>query len=117
MTWLLCVRDTCARCPPGLVAGAAGRSAASVVLTEELKAAAVAAGASARGMHAAPETQQVRGGSFLMSEACPWERIYVGLLRVAGARATRRGGVEPRARTDDAPPNPRGCWGPVGDGR
>jgi hypothetical protein len=52
-----------------------------------------------------------------MSEACPGERSYVGLLRVAGARATRRGGVEPRARTDDAPLNPRGCWGPGGDGR
>jgi hypothetical protein len=43
------------------------------------------------------------GGSFLMREACPGERSYVGRLRVAGARATRRGGVEPRARTDDAP--------------
>jgi hypothetical protein len=42
---------------------------------------------------------------------------YGGLLRGAGARATRGGGVEPRARTDDAPLNPRGCWGPVGDGR
>ncbi len=38
------------------------------------------------------------GGSFLMSEACPGERSYVGLLRVAGDKATRRGGVEPRAR-------------------
>ncbi len=36
--------------------------------------------------------------SFLMSEACPGERSYVGLLQVAGAKATRRGGVEPRAR-------------------
>jgi hypothetical protein len=52
-----------------------------------------------------------------MSEACPGEHSYVGVLRVAGARATRGGGVEPRARTDDAVLNPRGCWGPVGDGR
>jgi hypothetical protein len=43
-----------------------------------------------------------RGGSFGISETCPGERSYVGVLRVAGARATRRGGVEPRARTDDA---------------
>ncbi len=57
------------------------------------------------------------GVGFLMSEACPGQHSYVGLLRVAGARATRRGGVEPRARTDDAPLNARGCWGPVGDGR
>jgi hypothetical protein len=58
------------------------------------------------------------GDSFLMSETCPGESSYVGRLRVVGARATRRGGVEPRARrTDDAPLNPRGCWDPVGDGR
>ncbi len=30
--------------------------------------------------------KQQRGVSYLMSEACPGERSYVGLLRVAGAR-------------------------------
>jgi hypothetical protein len=58
-----------------------------------------------------------KGGSFGISETCPGERSYVGRLRVAGARATRGGGVERRARTDDAPLNPRGGWSPLGYGR
>ncbi len=40
------------------------------------------------------------GGSFGISETCPEERSYVGRLRVAGARAARGGGVEPRAHTE-----------------
>jgi hypothetical protein len=62
------------------------------------------------------EVEAGGGVSFLISGTCPGERSDVGVLRVAGARATRGGGVEPRARADEAPLNPRGCWGPVGDG-
>ncbi len=49
------------------------------------------------------------GGSFLMNETCPGEPSYVGLARVAGAKPLGCGGIEPRARTEHAPLNPRGC--------